>query len=158
MNQRSPLLGSVLNDSFLAVQGNPSVVQMEAEIPRRYIAQMEGEIARRVDEAMTKRRAAIPQQQHFMADALSGWGDVGNYREETALAAQFADADVNVQGAQYASQYAPPTTFGRAGPVMGPFSRHNPYRSAVGGQVSPAAFHGEVQQQWLPIFTQHHCR
>jgi hypothetical protein len=53
MNQRSPLLGSVLNDSFLAVQGNPSVVQMEAEIPRRYIAQMEGEIARRVDEAMT---------------------------------------------------------------------------------------------------------
>jgi hypothetical protein len=35
-----------------------------------------------------------------MADALSGWGDVGNYRVETALAAQFADADVNVQGAQ----------------------------------------------------------
>ena len=130
---------------MLSAQGTPSVVQMEEEIPRRYIAQMEGEIARRVDEAMTQRRATIPQQHHFMADALSGWGDVGNYREDTGLAEQFADADVNVQGAQYASQYAPPTVFGRAGSVMGPFSRHNPYRSAVDGQVAPAAFHGEAQ-------------
>jgi hypothetical protein len=76
---------------------------MEAEIPRRYIAQMEDEIARRVDAEMTQRRAAMPQQQHFMADALSGWGDVRNSREVAELAAQFADADVNVQGAQYVS-------------------------------------------------------
>jgi hypothetical protein len=96
---------------------------MEVEIPRRYIAQMEVEIARRVDEAMTQRRAAIPQQQYFMAEALSGWGDVGNHREEAGLGAQFADAAVNVQGTQY----------------------------VVGGQVSSGASHGEAQQQWLPM-------
>ena len=37
MGQRSPLLGRALDDSLLAAQGTPSVVQMETEIPRRYI-------------------------------------------------------------------------------------------------------------------------
>ena len=76
---------------------------MEAEIPRRYIAQMADEIARRVDAEMTQRRATMTQQQHFRADSLSGWGDVRNSREVAKLATQFADADVHVQGAQYVS-------------------------------------------------------
>jgi hypothetical protein len=34
-----------------------------------------------VDAEMTQRRAAMPHQQHFRADSLSGWGDVRNSRE-----------------------------------------------------------------------------
>ena len=158
MSQRSPIIGRALDDSLRAAQGTPGVVQMEAEMSRRYIAQMEDEIARRVEAEMTQRGVARSQQQHFMADALSGWGDVRNSREVTEVAAQFADADVNVQGVQYVSQYTPPTAFGRAGPVMGSVSGHNPYRASVGGRVTSAAFHAEEQQQWLPGRIQHHCR
>jgi hypothetical protein len=129
----SPLLGCALDDSLLAAQSTPNRAQMEVEI------------ARRVDAAMARGMEA--QQQYFMADALARWGDVGGYREETGFGAQFADVDVNVQG----RQYGPSMAFGRAGPAMGPAPRHNPYRPVVGGQVPPAASHGDAQQQWLPM-------
>ena len=148
MGQRSPLLGRALDDSLLAAQGTPSVVQMEAEIPRRYIAQMETEIMRRAEAEVARCMAAF-QQQRFMADREGLGDDVGGYREEPEFGAQFADVDVNVQGRQYA-----PPPFGRAGPAMGPVIRNSPshlYCAAVGGQVTPAAFNGGAQQQWLPV-------
>ena len=148
MGQRSPLLGRALDDSLLAAQGTPSVVQMEAEVSRRYIAQMETEITRRAEAEVARCMAAF-QQQRFMADREGLGDDVGGYREEPGFGAQFADVDVNVQGRQYA-----PPPFGRAGPAMGPVIRNNPsqlYRAVVGGQVTPAAFNGGAQQQWLPV-------
>ena len=101
MGQRSPLLGRALDDSLLAAQGTPSVVQMEAEVSRRYIAQMETEITRRAEAEVARCMAAF-QQQRFMADREGLGDDVGGYREEPGFGAQFADVDVNVQGRQYA--------------------------------------------------------
>jgi hypothetical protein len=130
----SPLLGRALDDSLLAVQGTP--------------AQMEAEIAKRTEAEVTRRMAAF-QHQRFMADREGTWGDDGRYGQGPEFGAQFTDGDVNVQGRQYA-----PPPFGRAGPALGPVTRNNPsqwYRAAIGGQVTPAVFNGDAQQQWLPV-------
>jgi hypothetical protein len=103
MDQRSPLLGRSLDDSWRSAQVTPSVVQMEAEIPRRYIAQMETEITRRAEAEVVRCMTAF-QQQCFMTDREGPGDDVGDYREESGFGTQFADVDVNVQG----SQYTPP--------------------------------------------------